>query len=85
LKTIFHACSLVEKIILSLENIGKNNKEPKKIKFVVVELRGERKVKESNHYSRGKQDLERRKRWVRGCTADAGLGAVTETTNINSI
>jgi hypothetical protein len=41
-------------------------------------LREEKKVKESNQYSRGKQDLERRERWVRGCTADAGLGAVTE-------
>jgi hypothetical protein len=44
---MFHACSLVEEIILSLENIGKNNQEQKKkIKFVVVELRGKRKVKE---------------------------------------
>jgi hypothetical protein len=58
-----------------LEKITKNKK---KIKFVFVELRGERKVKESNQYSRGKQDLERREKWVRVCTADAGLGAVTE-------
>jgi hypothetical protein len=41
-------------------------------------VRGERKLNESNQYSRGKQDLERRERWVRGCTADAGFGAVTE-------
>jgi hypothetical protein len=38
-----------------------NNKE---IKFVVVELRGERKVDESNQYKRGKQNSERGgKRW----------------------
>jgi hypothetical protein len=47
---MFHACILVEEVVLSLERTGKNNKEPRNRIFIVVELRREKKVKESNQY-----------------------------------
>jgi homoserine acetyltransferase len=53
-KITFHACRLVEEVVLSLERTGKNNKEPRNQIFIVVELRGEKKVKESNQYRRKK-------------------------------
>jgi homoserine acetyltransferase len=53
-KITFHACRLVEKVVLSLERTGKNNKEPKNQIFIVIDLRGEKKVKESNQYRRKK-------------------------------
>jgi hypothetical protein len=35
-KITFHACRLVEEVVLSLERIGKNNEEPKNQIFIVV-------------------------------------------------
>jgi hypothetical protein len=45
----------------------------KEIKFVFVELRGEKKLKELNQYMRRQRDSERGRRWVKGCTAHAVL------------
>jgi hypothetical protein len=63
---IFHACRLVKEVVLSLESTRKTNKTTnKEMIFVVIKLRGKRKVKESNQSRRG-------------CTADIKLGAMTE-------